>query len=104
MTREDLVKDFLSIQVRAEEILGQIVRNKIEINFHTLLRLEKLSTAGAKLAYGNDCLKYESAQMHNLIAWCDRLDDADWKAEFIQALKHAPLRSPWKAQSPNHHS
>lgn len=94
--REETLKEFLAIQAAAEELLGQIAKSEIEANEHTLLRLDKLATAGAKLAYGSGCLKQESEQMHNLVAWCDHLDDHEWKTAFLKALKQVPLCSPWK--------
>jgi hypothetical protein len=94
--RGETLKEFLAIQAAAEELLDQIAKSEIETNEHTLLRLEKLATAGAKLAYGGGCLEQESEQMHNLVAWCDHLDDREWKAAFLQALQQVPLCSPWE--------
>lgn len=102
--REDILKEFLTIQAVVEDILGQIVRSEIEINDHSLSRLDKLAIAGAKLAYGGGCLEHESEQMHNLVAWCDHLEYPSWKATFIEALKHTPLSSPWNVHDKEKHS
>jgi hypothetical protein len=88
--------EFIAIQNAAEELLLQIARAEVEANTYTLSRLDKLTVAGAKLAYSQGCLELLSDQMHNLIAWCDHLDEPEWKSEFINALATTPLQSPWK--------
>ncbi len=93
--RDEDPKEFVAIQVAAEELLSKIARSEIEADENTLLRLEKLASAGAKLAYGSGCLELETEQMHNLVAWCDHLDEKNWKEAFIKALTKSPLCSPW---------
>ena len=65
---------------------------------YSVMRLEKLASACARLAYSNG-LDLRS-NVHNLVAWCDHLDDKTWMATFEQALRAYPLASPWEAPNP----
>ena len=85
----------MALQAAAEELLAEIARGAVRLDEHVISRLDKLASDGARLAYGQGCLELESQEMHNLVAWCDHLDEPAWKAEFIAALRSSPLRSPW---------
>lgn len=94
--RNDDAAEFISIQRAAEDLLREIAASELPPNAHTISRLEKLAAAGAKLAYGSGYIELESEEMHNLIAWCDHLNDAEWRSQFIRTLAASPLRSPFK--------
>lgn len=87
-------EEFLATQQAAEGLLIEITAG-VEITESVLIRLEKLSSACARLCYGNDLNSELSANIHNLIAWCDHLDDPKLKEKFSGALKSSPLRAPW---------
>jgi len=56
-----------------------------------VFRLEKLSVACARLAYPNGLSL--TNETHNLIAWCDHLNEPEIKAKFMIALNISPLAS-----------
>ena len=82
-------------QLATEDLLQEVAAAAAPLSEHTLSRLDELASACARLAYSNDLAASLSENVHNLIAWCDHLDDARWKAQFIAALESYPLRSPW---------
>ena len=94
--RPETAQEFLAIQKATEELLREVAASGRDADEHSIVRLHKLATAGAKLAYSQGCLQLESDVMHNLVAWCDHLIEPEWKAQFIQALRTSPLASPWR--------
>jgi len=88
-------REFRGIQSAAEALLAQLASGEVQVDDRALALLENLASSGAKLAYSQGCLDLESAQMHNLIAWCDHLNESEWKSRFEAALRVSPLRSPW---------
>lgn len=82
-------------QLAVEELLQEVAATSTPPSEHTLKRLDKLASACARLAYTNGLATSLSDNVQNLIAWCDHLDDTQWKARFVAALKSYPLRSPW---------
>ena len=89
------IREFRRIQSAAEELLAQIASGEVQVDDRALALLENLASSGAKLAYGQGCLELESKQMHNLIAWCDHLNESEWRLRFEAALRISPLPSPW---------
>jgi hypothetical protein len=81
-------------QLATEELLHEVAAAAAPPSEHTLSRLDKLASACARLAYTNSLAAPLSDDVHNLIVWCDHLDDPQWKAQFVAALKSYPLRSP----------
>jgi len=92
---DQTVREFRRIQSAAEELLAQIASGEVQVDDRALALLENLASSGGKLAYGQGCLDLESEQMHNLIAWCDHLNERDWRLRFEAALRVSPLPSPW---------
>ena len=82
-------------QLAAEELLQEVAAASTPLSEHTLRRLDKLASACSRLAYTNDLAVSLGDNVHNLITWCDHLDDAQWKTRFIAALNSYPLQSPW---------
>ena len=94
--RDDDAIEFADIQRAAEELLHAIAAGEVTPDEHVISRLEKLASAGAKLAYGRGCIELSSNEMHNLVAWCDHLDDSQWRESFVRSLRVSPLQSPFK--------
>ena len=90
----DWREELMATQDAAEELLQQIADGTTVADTHALNRLDRLSSSCAKLAYGNDSADSLSDSVHNLVAWCDHLDDPMVKAEFLVALLTFPLTSP----------
>jgi hypothetical protein len=91
---ESITQELAATQQATEELLREVAAADGP-DEHAFIRLDKLATACAKLAYGNGLASLLSDNVISLIAWCDHLDDSEWKAKFASALKSYPLRSPW---------
>jgi len=91
---ESIAQELAVTQQATEGLLRAVAAAGVLADDHTLVRLDKLATACARLAYGNGLTAALSDNVSSLIAWCDHLDDAEWKAKFASALKSYPLRSP----------
>ena len=87
-------EELLVTQNSAEQLLHEIAAGVTAADDNSLQRLDRLSTSCAKLAYGNNSAGSLSESIHNLVAWCDHLDDPVTRADFIVALRTIPLRSP----------
>ena len=87
-------EELLATQSTTEQLLQEIADGKLAADDRTLQRLDRLSASCAKLAYGNNSPDKLSESLHNLVAWCDHLDDPDTRASFTLALRTFPLRSP----------
>lgn len=88
--------EFLETQNAAEELLRRIAASGASASDREILRLEKLADACARLCYSNNLNSELTESIHNLIAWCDHLDDLAWRERFCEALNEMPLRSPWE--------
>ena len=86
--------ELVATQNAAEKLLQEIAAGAVAVDDHSLERLDRLSTSCAKLAYGNNSAGNLSESIHNLVAWCDHLDDQVTRANFIVALRTFPLSSP----------
>ncbi len=86
--------ELLESQRAAEELLAELALSGIEATDHSVARLDRLASSCAKLAYGNNLASLLTPSVHNLIAWCDHLDQPSWRSNFLQALKANPLVSP----------
>jgi hypothetical protein len=98
MTVFESVKAELDATQQAADQLLQTVASD-GLNANSMVRLEKLATACARLAFPNGLSL--TTNVHNLIAWCDHLDEESWKAGFADALRVYPLISPWDAPNPS---
>ena len=87
-------EEFLETQRAAEELLISISLVQ-KVSEHELDRLDKLAVSCSKLCYSNGLTNDLSKEIHNLIAWCDHLDNPTIKEDFRNALKATPLKSPW---------
>lgn len=94
---ESIEEELNATQRATEELLQQVASDGVDA--HSLVRLEKLATVCARLAYSNG-LRLQT-NVHNLIAWCDHLDNEPWKTDFVDALRTYPLVSPWDAPNPS---
>jgi hypothetical protein len=98
MTIFNSISDELhATQQAAEELLFDIASSELPPSDHDLLRLEKLASSCARLAFPNGLTSSLSPSAYNLITWCDHLNDPVWKADFLKALQNSPLQSPWPA-------
>ena len=86
-------EELQSTQAALDELLREIAATQVPISEHIISRLEKLANACSRLAYPNNLPLSEAA--HNLITWCDHLNELAWRAGFTEALKSYPLRAPW---------
>ena len=86
-------EELAATQTAAEQLLQQIAASRAAATEHELARLEKLADACTRLAYPNSLPL--AASVHNLVTWCDHLNEAEWKAKFMLALESYPLRAPW---------
>ena len=93
---DDDAAEFTKTQRAAEELLREVAVAGMIPNPHTIVRLEKLASAVARLAYGRGCMELMSEEMNNLVAWADHLDEPQWQESFMQALLLSPLKSPFK--------
>ena len=91
----DWKEELSATQAAAEDLLQQVAATATPPNEHTLMRLDKLASACARLAYGSNAPSSLTEPVHNLIAWCDHLNEPGWRTKFIAALKSYPLSSPW---------
>jgi len=89
---ESAAHELAETQLATDELLQLVAAVGVRPTERDLLRLEKLATACARLAYPNALPLSDNA--HALITWHDHLDDVQWKACFLEALKSYPLRSP----------
>ena len=87
-------QELAATQEATEELLQSVAATGSIPDAHTVDRLERLAAACARLAYPNGLASSLSDNVHFLIAWCDHLDDPEWAANFMLALKSYPLRSP----------
>jgi hypothetical protein len=94
---QSTAEEIAATQQVAEDSLREVASSGGPIDDPLISRLEQLATASARLAYGNGLASILSETASNLIAWCDHLDDAEWRARFSLALKSYPLASPWDA-------
>jgi hypothetical protein len=93
MSPADLPTAQLAAAQRAvEDLLREVAASGRPIDRHVLSQLDELAGTCARLAFKNDLPLTENAR--NLIAWCDHLDDAEWKGLFVRALRTYPLRDP----------
>lgn len=92
---ETPAQELAATQEVTEELLQSVASAGRAPDAHILDRLEKLAAACARLAYPNGLASSLSADVRSLITWCDHLDDPEWKANLVLALKSYPLRSPW---------
>jgi len=86
-------EELTATQVATDELLKEIAASEAPVSETVLIRLENLANACARLAYPNDLPL--SVVAHNLITWCDHLNEPVWKSEFISALNVYPLGAPW---------
>ena len=86
--------ELLETQNAAEQLLAELAVSGIEVTDHSVARLDRLASTCAKLAYGNKLNSLLSSNVHNLIAWCDHIDQPSWRENFLKALKASPLVSP----------
>jgi hypothetical protein len=89
-------EELAATQSAADELMQQIAAGTVASDEHTLTRLEKLATACARLAYGANSPASLTEPVHNLVTWCDHLNEPTWRASFITALQSYPLGSPWQ--------
>jgi len=92
----DWKEELAATQVATEDLLRKIAAGSVTPDEHTLSRLEKLSTACARLAYGANSPGSLTDSVHNLVTWCDHLNESAWRASFIASLQSYPLGSPWQ--------
>jgi hypothetical protein len=92
---ETPAQELAATQEATEELLQSVAAIGSAPDAHTIDRLERLAGACALLAYSNGLAASLSDNVHFLISWCDHLDDPQWTANFMLALKSYPLRSPW---------
>jgi hypothetical protein len=90
---ESVAHELAETQLALDELLQKLAAGGGPPTDHELLRLEKLASACAKLAYPNALTLADNADA--LITWCDHLDEFEWKVNFLEALKSYPLRAPW---------
>jgi len=86
--------ELLETQNAAEKLLAELALSGVEATDHSVARLDRLASACARLAYGNKLNSLLTSNVHNLIAWCDHIDQPSWRVNFLQALKASPLVSP----------
>jgi hypothetical protein len=85
-----------ALEREADELLERIAASQELAPSQSLARLEYLAGAAAKLAYGTGHPELIPAQMRDLIAWTDHLNDPSWVEPFQRALSRRPLASPWR--------
>jgi hypothetical protein len=86
--------ELLETQRATEQLLAELALSELEATDHSVARLDRLASSCAKLAYGNNLNSMLTSNVHNLITWCDHLDQPSWRSNFLQALKANPLVSP----------
>ena len=89
---ESVAHELAETQLAIDELLQKVAATGVRPTDRDLLRLEKLAIACARLAYPNALPLSDNANA--LITWHDHLDDDEWKAGFLNALKSYPLCSP----------
>jgi hypothetical protein len=92
---ETPAQELAATQEAIEELLQSVAAAGGIPGAHTISRLDGLAATCARLAYPNGLTASLSDNVHFLIAWCDHLDDPEWRANFMLALMSYPLRSPW---------
>jgi hypothetical protein len=95
-TDEAQAEQLHALEHEVDELLERIAASQELASSESLARLEHLAGAAAKLAYGTGHPEWIPAQMRDLIAWTDHLDDPSWVERFQQALSRRPLASPWR--------
>lgn len=91
---ESLAQELAVTQEAADGLLRSVAAAGGTPDAYTMMRLDKLATACARLAYPNGLETSLSDSVRSLIAWCDHLDSSEWTAKFMSALKDYPLRPP----------
>jgi len=89
-------EELTATQLAADELLKQVASGSILIDEQALMRLDKLATTCAKLAYGANSPSSLTETVQNLVTWCDHLNELEWRERFITALRCYPLGSPWQ--------
>ncbi len=90
----DQLEELQRLESRAEQLLDAIANSAESICDETLRDLDLIAKRAAKICYGSASPELLSQQMHDLITWTDRMDDAPWVDSFRTALRHRPLTSP----------
>lgn len=88
------LEEFQNLERTADTLLSEIAASTQPASPDSMRTLESIAARAAKIAYGTGNPGMVSEQMHALIAWTDRLDDAAWRAGLEQALRTRPLRRP----------
>lgn len=88
---ETEIEELQKLEGVADELLSEISRSGLAASDETLLRLEEIAWAAARIAFGGGRPDLLSRQMSRLIAWTDRLDNAEQVAAFQRALLTRPL-------------
>ena len=92
---ESIAEEFKETQQVALELLQEVSSGQVAVDAHSMLRLNKLAVARARLAYSNGLESSMTDSVRNLIAWCDHLDEPSWRSNFEHAIKNYPLSSPF---------
>jgi hypothetical protein len=90
---ETPAQELAATQAATVELLQSVAASGETPDTHTIYRLNRLAATCARLAFSNELPLGESVRA--LITWCDHLDDSEWTANFMLALKRYPLQAPW---------
>jgi len=85
------IQELERLERAAETLLSEISCSGRGASEEMLLKLEEIAMGAARIAFGGDRPDLLSHQMSRLIAWTDRLDDAETVSAFQQALMTRPL-------------
>jgi hypothetical protein len=85
------IEELNKLERAADELLSEISRSGQTVSGKTLNKLEDIAGAAARIAFLRDGPGLLTDQMRRLIAWTDRLDDAEEILRFQQALVNRPL-------------
>ena len=88
---ETEIAELQNLERAADALLSEISRSGHAASDEMLLKLEEIAGAAARIAFGGDRPDLLSHQMSRLIAWTDRLDNAETVSAFQQALMTRPL-------------
>ena len=88
---ETEIEELQKLERAADELLSDIARAGQAASNETLLKLEDIAGTAARIAFGGARPDLLTHQMSRLIAWTDRLDDAETVSAFQQALMTRPL-------------
>jgi hypothetical protein len=91
-------RELEKLEETVDHLLEEISRNERSICRETLILLDKMASAAAKIAYGSDNPQLLTKQMITLVAWTDHLDDEVWVKKFETALATRPLAHPWVSE------